>query len=599
MPELDPTRARTPVRTESCLQPAPRQEHRTEWVLRGIFLLLGVGVLVPWNAFISAKAYFQSRLCESTANAVADPHIESTFAMVYNLSSVLSLAIIIGTQWFRDQSVADHHEPSASVASNRVACPTKNAQQEADSMYTDSLQLEPLDPPQQRREGHTTINDSSSAHAFWLVMLPLSLYLLVFSLQTLLVLALELSPSTFRWITLICLTGCGVCGSIASAGIVATASCFPASVAMNPFLSGQSLGGVIVAVANFATAVWEDPEPYRQMNCVAADDSHRIAFSHDGPIRIQQQSSVSMVQQLRTEPCSPYEHRHWAVFAYFFMGSAVLASCLVGYAYIDRHQRLRQRILPCDDYEFVEDRERDLVLHEHHKEGSWTDGIHEAEAVFRSGLEVEESEHGFDRSHDGSQLTIQAVITGDDNETIAVWSVVKGPATCIFLTFVVTLALFPGWTSSLRSARQCHESSRLVNDLYIPFTFVLFNVGDLTGRVLSAKLPWKRWHHVSLKLVVGALLRFAFFPSLFLCVGNSKNAFHDIQIDSDLYSMTVQILFAISNGFLVTTAFVHAPSLLPRSTHVQERSSELLTFAVAFGLLSGSLFSYPVSKLSV
>jgi equilibrative nucleoside transporter 1/2/3 len=239
------------------------------------------------------------------------------------------------------------------------------------------------------------------------------------------------------------------------------------------------------------------------------------------------------------------------------------------------------------------------VLHEHHKEGSWTDGIHEAEAVFRSGLEVEESEHGFDRSHDGSQLTIQAVITGDDNETIAVWSVVKGPATCIFLTFVVTLALFPGWTSSLRSARQCHESSRLVNDLYTPFTFVLFNVGDLTGRVLSAKLPWKRWHHVSLKLVVGALLRFAFFPSLFLCVGSNKNAFHDIQIDSDLYSMTVQILFAISNGFLVTTAFVHAPSLLPRSTHVQERSSELLTFAVAFGLLSGSLFSYPVSKLSV
>lgn len=29
-----------------------------------IFMFLGVGVLLPWNAYISAKPYFQSRLCD-------------------------------------------------------------------------------------------------------------------------------------------------------------------------------------------------------------------------------------------------------------------------------------------------------------------------------------------------------------------------------------------------------------------------------------------------------------------------------------------------------------------------------------------------------
>ena len=61
-------------------------------IVRVIFLLLGVGILMPWNAFVSAKPYFQSRLCSDDGQVIVD--FELWFGLIWNLSSVLSLAPI-------------------------------------------------------------------------------------------------------------------------------------------------------------------------------------------------------------------------------------------------------------------------------------------------------------------------------------------------------------------------------------------------------------------------------------------------------------------------------------------------------------------------
>ena len=188
------------------------------------------------------------------------------------------------------------------------------------------------------------------------------------------------------------------------------------------------------------------------------------------------------------------------------------------------------------------------------------------------------------------------------NETEQVWSIVRKPAACIFLVFFVTLGLFPGWVSELRSVHQCQSHFRLHNDLYTPAAFVLFNSGDLVGRLISAKLPLSRISNLSNKLVIGALIRFVFFPLFYLCVGGNKSSSEEggsTAIESDLYSLTVQTVFCITNGVLLTTAFAHAPSLLSNVTHVQERSSEILNFAVYFGLLIGSLVSVPVVQICI
>ena len=71
----------------------------SDGIIRAIFLLLGVGILIPWNAFVSAEQYFASRLCESGHDVI---NFEQWFGLVWNLSSVVSLGlIIVGQSKFR------------------------------------------------------------------------------------------------------------------------------------------------------------------------------------------------------------------------------------------------------------------------------------------------------------------------------------------------------------------------------------------------------------------------------------------------------------------------------------------------------------------
>ena len=174
--------------------------------------------------------------------------------------------------------------------------------------------------------------------------------------------------------------------------------------------------------------------------------------------------------------------------------------------------------------------------------------------------------------------------------------------------------------SELRSTHQCENHHwRLSNDLYTPFTFLVFNVGDLTGRLLSSKIPLPTSTHssssssrknMSTKLVVGALFRGIFFLLFLLCVTSSDGGNdsdntqthpqHSLlfKIHSDFYSFVVQFLFALTNGLLISYSFMYASNQVQHTTDMQERSSEMLTFAIGFGLLSGSLLSFPFTNLA-
>eukprot|EP00977_Amphora_coffeiformis_P029420 scaffold40584_cov237-Amphora_coffeaeformis.AAC.1 len=230
------------------------------------------------------------------------------------------------------------------------------------------------------------------------------------------------------------------------------------------------------------------------------------------------------------------------------------------------------------------------------------------------------------------------------NETLQVFHQVRAPALTIYLVFTVTLALFPGWISELRSVRQCHHhaiddndssssssstighGSRWDNDLYTPAAFVLFNTFDLVGRLLAGRVPVHRIRPRT--LVTGAFLRFLLFPLLSLCVGGPTMSGNgddttSMEIHSNLYSTVIQMVFATSNGFLVTLAFMYAPSALvvlsssgirsgnddavageddddddnnKNNAQMQERSAEILNFSLSLGLLSGSCLSFLVAQ---
>lgn len=189
-------------------------------VVRGIFLLLGVGVLVPWNAFISAKSYFDSRICSDEGSASGSSiNIESTFSMVYNLASVISLALIIAIQALRDQLlVPESHAPV--VASTDI--------------YSSIGVLE-NDPLNETISVAEQSGSSNESHSFWLVMIPLSFYVAAFVVQTCMVFVAHI-PFFLQW-TILSLAVCGMACGIAQAGIVATAGAYQADLAMNPYLA--------------------------------------------------------------------------------------------------------------------------------------------------------------------------------------------------------------------------------------------------------------------------------------------------------------------------------------------------------------------------
>ena len=92
-----------------------------------IFFLLGIGVLVPWNTFISLKNYYENRFCSeettsttTTLTTIASSrqvtvvsngstdnstnmNIESMFSTVYNVSSILTIILLISVRLLRDQ----------------------------------------------------------------------------------------------------------------------------------------------------------------------------------------------------------------------------------------------------------------------------------------------------------------------------------------------------------------------------------------------------------------------------------------------------------------------------------------------------------------
>ena len=454
----------------------------------------------------------------------------------------------------------------------------------------------------------------------------------VFLGQTIAVALVHLDQTVFYVWTVGSLALCGVCTALASSGIFATASLFAPEIAIEPFLEGQSAGGLGVSLVNFMAAAFEEPSDFWNSRCVQDSNGNGV---HDR----NKSSRITMEEETAddSEHCHPYTRMDYAVLCYFLLGSLVLAGCIVGYTFIDRYEHDVHR----DEYEAVEDDDRADPIQDNRstpeeEEDLIQDDRGTTEEETQSPLGVEMSQTRLqrrqtDRDSDAEddeeeQVALEPDVVArgrsscerlghtttfdsfeydptnmnhpDDteNESAEVLRIVKSPALAIFAVLFVTLSLFPEWISQLRSAHECtNPENRWQNDLYTPFAFVLFNAGDLTGRILSGYLDLSIISRVSTKILSASVLRCLFFPLLFLCASHLGS--DRWTIDSDFYSLAVQLAFALSNGFVLSTAFVYAPCLLPDVKHFQERSAEMLNFALYLGLLGGSLFSMPVSNL--
>jgi hypothetical protein len=516
---------------------------------------------------------------------------------------------------------------------------------------------------------------STGGHSFYHVMVPLTIYATVFSVQAFLVTIPDISPTNFLIVTFVGLAICGTCGAIATAGIISTAGLFPSHIGINPFFSGQSLGGVVVSMANFgAAAVGEDPVDYLDKHCNSTNQTQEIIATYNSIMSTEILRMDSYLPQEEPPSCSPYAARDWAVFSYFLLGCIILIFCLVGYHQIHMYQNMKHR----DDYETLHNHEQhELALGENYNdnvvevdETSARIGLEMNDRIYQRELNQNEQGMNLSRSNVDETLMITStseqstniandkltsndensmetltslpddiptaemtasssnitclpslcgnVHSDDDNDnyidqdrfddeegeeytdnldTKSVFFAIKGPVTCVFLTFTVTLTVFPSYISDLKSSHECENHIRLYNDLYIPLSFVLFNVGDLIGRILAEYIPVDRIKNFSRKLVACAILRIALVPLFLMCLTTTGKD-NSMVIRSDIFSLSVQLLFAITNGLFVSTSFMWSPQLVGTTTSLQERASETMTLALYFGLLCGSFLAFPFMQFA-
>ena len=565
------------------------EKFKVENFIEVIFLLLGVGVLIPWNFFISAKPYFQSRLCDEDFDFDGDD-IEFWFSVLYNGGSVLSLAFVLFFQY----------------------------------CYCDD------------RNNNTTDNNNKNNDAWYMVMVPLLTYLITFIITTVLVLLPSIPSNLFLMISLVGVLICGICTSVACSGIVGTAGLFKSSIGIIPYFNGQAVGGLMIAIANFVAILvnTSSPSMFLQENCDSA-----LA------------QTVETTMSTSSLECVRYSEISWSTAGYFLLGCIVLAACMLGYQYVDQYEKRQQHSTktiarqPQETKSVCRQKESCAIVTTRHNcvvgDGFSSGGskiiISYDSCSFSNGegAQWQSLPPSAEDCDDTAPLLLhlpplhrkETSITSDSDEeeyevphhrqhgsvAISVWRIVHGPAISLFWTYFVTLAIFPVWTSDLASIDQCQRNtSRIRNDLFSPFSFVIFNLGDLLGRMVSSEIDCSQYQNLSDKLVLASIVRFSFFGLFLLC--HADNALNRMNVQSDAFSWFVQLAFAISNGMLTNVSFCYAPQLVnnriavsndgdtkkendnnndDNEKYMQQIASEILNLSLCLGLLCGSFFSYP------
>lgn len=180
-----------------------------------------------------------------------------------------------------------------------------------------------------------------------------------------------------------------------------------------------------------------------------------------------------------------------------------------------------------------------------------------------------------------------------ERKTVGLWTLwkkLRWLATAVFLCFAVSM-VFPVFTQEILSVRNPSTSPRLFERAsFIPFAFLLWNAGDLTGRLLTL-IPQLRLMQYPRALFIFSLVRLIFIPLYLLCNIRGRGA----AINSDaFYLIVVQFLFGLSNGYLGSSCMMGAMEWV--EVEEREAAGGFMGLMLVAGLTVGSLLSFLAAK---
>jgi hypothetical protein len=531
-----------------------RSEEYNSHLVKYVFCLLGIGFLLPWNAFVSAAAYFETRLCTETDSSQAtddqQPLQSSSnfmlwFGLLYNFSGVTTLGLMLTSQRINERKVQRHGYS-----------------------HIDALDIT-----------GASATEIGRNHQWRMIVISLAFFLLVMILTTSMVLMPSIDPALFRSITLLSAATCGTAGAFASAGIISFANIFPPKIGIQPFISGNAVGGVVISILNLSLSAMESngADAFWEEHC-NVDANHLDGRMLHGENLAELESSSSCLQY----------RIDWGAFSYFFAGCAFLASCIGLFVYLDRH--------PVTEYYRTIGRQATPTVELTISSGETPQN--EMTELQSSDMNQNDlTEPLLEASSEGTCLNPSLYSRHESVESESnialVWKHIRAPSTCVFMTFFVTLTIFPSWTTKLESVKECQEeSSRLRNDLFDPAFIVLFNVCDLMGRTASGSVNLAALSPTSFakRMYAASYARLIFLPLFLFCKASGSRLVP--QFGSDWFPLIFLAVFSFTNGFLSTLSFIQAAISTPAGEELQQIASTVLNFSVGLGLLSGSLFSF-------
>lgn len=184
--------------------------------------------------------------------------------------------------------------------------------------------------------------------------------------------------------------------------------------------------------------------------------------------------------------------------------------------------------------------------------------------------------------------SIQDDFSTSEHTTVGLWTLFrKLPflASGVFVCFAVTMIGFPVFTASIFSV------SQIDNAIFIPLAFLIWNVGDLLGRLVTLS-PKISLTHYPFALFCISMARFIFIPLYFLCNIKGRGAI----VSSDFfYLIIVQLLYGLSNGYLGSECMMGAGEWV--TAEEKEAAGGFMGLMLVGGLTVGSLVSFALGDI--